>query len=139
VLAVSGELYPETHPLGDVSQRGARRAGRCDDDGVTTLWRTCVLAIALMAAIPTTHVVATAPPPTTPAETGPPVTNDLLPENNDVTNCIGTVEQANCGSKARADGHTYLVFLALAAGLTFIGWRIARGIRARDATHKPVA
>ena len=65
------------------------------------------------------------------------VTNDLLPENNDVTNCIGTVEQANCGSKARADGHTYLVFLALILGLAFIGWRIARGVKARDAVHEP--
>jgi hypothetical protein len=103
------------------------------------LWRICVLAFALLAATPSTHVVATAPPTTSPTDTGPPVTNDLLPENNDVTNCIGTVEQANCGSRARADGHTYLVFLALAAGLTFIGWRIARGVRARDAAHKPVA
>lgn len=77
------------------------------------------------------HAVATAP--ATPPPSAPPVTNDLLPESNDVTNCVGTVEQANCGSKARADGHTYLVFLALAAGLTFIGWRIARGVKARDA------
>ncbi len=80
-----------------------------------------------MAMAPSVHAVATAPPIV------PPVTNDLLPENNDVTNCVGMVEQANCGSKARADGHTYLVFLALAAGLTFIGWRIARGVKARDA------
>jgi hypothetical protein len=58
--------------------------------------------------------------------------NDLLPDNNNLTNCVGTVERANCGSKARADGHTYLVFLALALGMGFIGWRITRGIRARD-------
>ena len=77
------------------------------------------------------HAGATAPATTPPS--APPVTNDLLPQNNDVTNCVGTVEQANCGSKARADGHTYLVFLALAAGLTFIGWRIARGVKSRDA------
>ena len=63
--------------------------------------------------------------------------NDLLPENNDVSNCVGTVESANCGSKARADGHTYLVFLALTLGLAFIGWRIARGVKARDAAHEP--
>ncbi|MEP7115077.1 MAG: hypothetical protein ABI862_17570 [Ilumatobacteraceae bacterium] len=96
------------------------------------------MAIALMAATPSPSAVATAPPATTSTDSAPPVTNDLLPENNDVTNCIGTVESANCGSKARADGHTYLVFLALAAGLTFIGWRIARGVRARDSAHKAV-
>jgi hypothetical protein len=90
--------------------------------------------------MPSTRVAATAPPTTesTTESTTPPSTdtpaasNDLLPENNDVTNCIGTVEQAGCGSKARADGHTYLVFLALTAGLVFIGWRIGRGVRARD-------
>ena len=86
-----------------------------------------MVGLLLTAMSPSMHAVATTPP------SAPPVTNDLLPENNDVTNCVGTVEQANCGSKARADGHTYLVFLALAAGLTFIGWRIARGVKARDA------
>jgi hypothetical protein len=91
-----------------------------------------MVAMLLTAATPSSHAAATAPP------TAPPVTNDLLPENNDATNCIGTVEQAGCGSKARADGHTYLVFLALTAGLAFIGWRIARGVRARDKTHEPV-
>jgi hypothetical protein len=83
--------------------------------------------------------VAASTPPTTPSNGGPVATNDLLPENNDVTNCIGTAEPANCGSRARADGHTYLVFLALTVGLAFIGWRIARGVRARDEAHKPAA
>ncbi len=90
-----------------------------------------MLAIVLIAAGPTLHASATTPPTTPPV-----VTNDLFPDNNDVTNCVGTVEQANCGSKARADGHTYLVFLALAAGLTFIGWRIARGVKSRDQAHQ---
>jgi hypothetical protein len=71
-------------------------------------------------------------PQTSIVANGPPVTNDLLPERNDLTNCVGTVERANCGSNARADGHTYLVFLALAMGMAFIGWRITIGIRARD-------
>ena len=34
-------------------------------------------------------------------------------------------------AKPDADGHTYLVFLALTLGLAFIGWRIARGVKAR--------
>jgi hypothetical protein len=118
---------PGSFSGGDVWRRGAR----CDDDPVTKLWRICLVGLLLTAMAPSMHVDATAP--ATPPPSAPPVTNDLLPENNDVTNCVGTVEQANCGSKARADGHTYLVFLALAAGLTFIGWRIARGVKARDA------
>jgi hypothetical protein len=100
---------------------------------VTTLWRILLAGIAVVALSSTANTAraeTTAPPTTT---ASPPVTNDLIP--NDVTNCIGTVEQANCGSKARADGHTYLVFGVLGAGMAFIGWRIARGVRARDAAH----
>jgi hypothetical protein len=104
------------------------------------LWRILIAAIAVMtmgAAAPAALAQATVPPTTTGTTTeAPPSTNDLIPDNNDVTNCIGTVEQANCGSKARADGHTYLVFAALAVGMAFIGWRIARGVRARDAAHQ---
>ena len=95
-----------------------------------------MVALAVIAMAPSAHATANAPqtvPPTTQAPgTEPLATNDLLPQQNDLGNCVGTVESANCGSRARADGHTYLVFLALAAGLTFIGWRIARGVRARD-------
>ena len=105
----------------------------CDDVEVTKLWRICVVGLLLSALTPSVHALAGAAATATPPPSGPPITNDLLPENNDVTNCVGTVEQANCGSKARADGHTYLVFLALTAGLAFIGWRIALGVKARDA------
>lgn len=99
---------------------------------MTKLWRIVVLSIVLLAAAPSTHTSATTPPP------APPVTNDLLPDNNDVTDCIGTVQRPNCGSKARADGHTYLVFAVLVAGMTFIGWRIARGVKARDQANQPL-
>ena len=103
-------------------------------DVVLRWWRICVAAMALVLLVPArvaaSFPASTAPPPTTPS--GPVATNDLMPEQNDLGNCVGTVESANCGSKARADGHTYLVFLALAAGVGFIAWRVARGVRARD-------
>ncbi len=128
-----------------------RRRTRCDDDEVTRIWRIwpiwrigvfMVLALATLAvSVPSAHVVATAPPTSTPSgapsDSGPVATNDLLPQNNNIDNCVGTLESANCGSRARADGHTYLVFLALAVGMAFIGWRIARGVRARDAADHP--
>ena len=90
------------------------------------------MSIALLAATPSAHASATTPP------AAPPVTNDLLPDNDNITDCIGTLQRPNCGSKARADGHTYLVFAVLAAGMTFIGWRIARGVKARDQANQPV-
>ena len=98
-----------------------------------------MLAIVLTTTAPAVPAFATTPPATEQPTTSEPVTtNDLIPQNNNVTDCIGTVERPNCGSKARADGHTYLVFLALAAGLAFIGWRIARGVKARDAANQLV-
>ena len=103
---------------------------------------TITVIAAAVVTTPSTGLAVTAPPttaPTTqPSTDQPTATNDLLPDSNDVTRCIGTVEQANCGSRARADGHTYLVFLALTLGLAFIGWRIARGVRARDSAHQPL-
>lgn len=106
----------------------------CDDGGVFRWCRIWVVAMALVLLVPARASAgspsSSTPPPTTPS--GPVATNDLMPERNDLGNCVGTVESANCGSKARADGHTYLVFLALAAGIGFIAWRVARGVRARD-------
>ena len=97
-----------------------------------------LVAMAAASAVgPMATAAATAPPTTIVSSVGPIATNDLLPENNNLGNCVGLAESANCGSKARADGHTYLVFLALAAGLTFIGWRVGRGIRARDRALEP--
>jgi len=104
------------------------------------MWRILAVLIAAVAVVaPSAGVAWASTPPTSPANGAPVATNDLLPDNNDVTNCIGTAEPANCGSKARADGHTYLVFIALILGLTFIGWRIARGVKARDEAKKPAA
>jgi hypothetical protein len=113
----------------------------CDDGRVTRRWELGVaIAAVAMAAMavasaagPLASAAATAPTTTIVSNVGPVATNDLLPESNDLGNCVGTAESANCGSRARADGHTYLVFVALAAGLAFIGWRISRGVRARDA------
>jgi len=106
---------------------------------MTKTWRILALTVAAAALLIPSGRAAASTPPTIPPNGGPVATNDLLPQNNDVTNCVGTAEPANCGSKARADGHTYLVFLALILGLAFIGWRIARGVRARDEAHKPAA
>jgi hypothetical protein len=124
-------------------EKCAGRGMRCDDDQVMRLRRICVVGIAMPVAVATMVTVASAtarvtvPPTTESSSSGPTATNDLFPEKSDLTDCVGTVERANCGSRARADGHTYLVLLALTLGLAFIGWRIARGVRSRDALHAP--
>jgi len=57
--------------------------------------------------------------------------NPFLPDKN-LRSCVGTVERPNCGSAARGTKGTYMTFAVLIAGLAFIFWRVAKGVRARD-------
>ena len=59
--------------------------------------------------------------------------NQFLPARENVSDCIGTVERPNCGSKAKGGWQMYLTFGVLIAGMSFIGWRVVRSVRARDA------
>lgn len=65
-------------------------------------------------------------------------TNVFLPEDANVTDCVGTLDRPNCGSKAKGGWRQYLTLAVLAAGLGFIGWRITKGIRQRDAVMNDV-
>jgi len=73
----------------------------------------------------------------TTAVDAPPATgigaNDFLPEDKNISDCVGTVERPGCGSKSKGGLHLYLVFAALFGGVGFIAWRVSIGIRARDA------
>ncbi len=75
---------------------------------------------------------------TTPANTAPGQAagddeNVFLPTDQDVTDCVGTVELPNCGSKEKGGWRMYLVMAVLVAGVAFIAWRVARLVRRRDA------
>ena len=43
------------------------------------------------------------------------------------------------GMQNSGDSHALLTFGVLVAGLTFIGWRIARSVKRRDAPRTPPA
>lgn len=58
--------------------------------------------------------------------------NPFLPEGN-LSDCVGALERPNCGSAAKGTKGTYMVFAVLILGLAFIFWRIAKGVKARDA------
>lgn len=65
--------------------------------------------------------------------------NVFLPEEQNISDCIGLVDKPDCGSKAKGGWRQYLVLAVLAGGLAFIGWRIAKGVKARDAVVNDVA
>lgn len=59
--------------------------------------------------------------------------NDFIPDDQNVGTCIGAVDRPDCGSKSKGGWRMYLTFAVLLSGMGFIGWRIARSIKARDA------
>ena len=59
--------------------------------------------------------------------------NVFTPENANVSSCVGTMERPDCGSKSKGGWRMYLTFAVLMSGMGYIGWRIARSIRQRDA------
>jgi hypothetical protein len=55
--------------------------------------------------------------------------NPFLPENRDLTECIGTLERPGCGSEARGGWHQNAVAIVMISGLLIVFGRIAWGIR----------
>jgi len=51
--------------------------------------------------------------------------NPFLPENRDVTDCVGTVQRPGCGSEARGGWHQNLVAIAMIGGLFIVFGRVA--------------
>ena len=93
---------------------------------------TSVLAVAAPAAGqataqvgPVRSALAAATPP--PVGTDVPVdtANPFLPENRDVTDCVGTVQRPGCGSAARGGWHQNLVAIAMIGGLFIVFGRVA--------------
>jgi MYXO-CTERM domain-containing protein len=83
-----------------------------------------VSLVALVA--PVAPVTASSAPPPDP----PPVTvSDFYPENADLSECLGFVQRPGCGSEARGGPGQTMAFLALAAGLAFVFWRVSVGVR----------
>ncbi|HEX6658427.1 MAG TPA: hypothetical protein VF065_10120 [Ilumatobacter sp.] len=74
---------------------------------------------------------ASSPPPTeAPPSTVPdPTINEFIPEERAISDCISAVPKPGCGSESRSDWHQWLVFIALAGGMAFVGWRVVAGLR----------
>ena len=67
-----------------------------------------------------------------------PTVSDFYPEDNNLSDCLGLVERPGCGSEARGGWRQTAVFVALAAGMGVIFWRVSVGVR-RNRAALPTA
>jgi hypothetical protein len=98
--------------------------------------------------------LATTPPvePTIPATTMPAApdpadeivideANPFLPENRDLTECIGMLQRPGCGSEARGGWHQNAVAIVMVSGLLVvfgrIAWSVRRGQKTAAASSTP--
>ena len=76
---------------------------------------------------------ATAPPP----EPIPPPTTELaideanpfLPDERNLTDCIGMLQRPGCGSESRGGWHQNVVAIVMVSGLMIVFGRVAWGVR----------
>jgi hypothetical protein len=67
---------------------------------------------------------------TPPVETRPPITaNDFIPEERDLTSCIGVLERPGCGSESRGGWRQTLILVAIFGGLTIVFGNVIRGVQ----------
>lgn len=66
-------------------------------------------------------------------------TNPFIPEDVNIGDCLSSLPRPGCGNRIRGDYHSMITFGVLIAGLTFIGWRIARGARRGQAPRNTPA
>jgi hypothetical protein len=55
--------------------------------------------------------------------------NPFLPENRDLTDCVGMLQRPGCGSEARGGWHQNAVAIVMVTGLLIIFGRVAWGVR----------
>ena len=60
----------------------------------------------------------------------PPITaNEFLPEDRDLSDCVGVLEKPGCGSEERGGPMMTLVFALVIGGMSFVFWRVIVGVR----------
>ncbi len=86
-----------------------------------TVWIAVVLAGANPAFAAGPGRATTEPPPPT------------LAEGRSLSECISAAPKPGCVTRTSTDAHQLITFVILMGGMAFIGWRIARSVRRRDA------
>jgi hypothetical protein len=62
----------------------------------------------------------------------PTTDNVFIPADQNLSDCVGTMERPNCGSASKSDVNMYITFAVLIAAMAGIGWRLTVAIRKRD-------
>lgn len=55
--------------------------------------------------------------------------NPFLPENRDLSDCVGMLQRPGCGSESRGGWHQNAVAVVMIAGLLLVFGRVAWGVR----------
>lgn len=79
----------------------------------------------------TAHATVAPVDPSTPTTTELVIdeANPFLPEDRDISDCVGTLQRPGCGSEARGGWHQELVAIAMVGGLLIVFGRVAWGVR----------
>jgi hypothetical protein len=88
------------------------------------VWIAVVLSAAFLAC-PSSGYATTA----NPTEPPPPT----LAGGRSLSECISSAPRPGCVTRTDSDSHQVITFAILMLGMAFIGWRIARSVRRRDA------
>ena len=85
--------------------------------------------IGLSVIVPLPGVPADAAEATSPDPSPPTTVDDFLPENQNLGDCLGTLERPGCGSEGRGGWRQTLVFVVMGVGLAIVFGRIAWAVR----------
>ena len=66
-------------------------------------------------------------------------TNDFIPENVNLGDCVSSMPRPDCGSESHGGPHQLITFAVLMLGMAFIGWRIFRSVRRQERSADQLA
>jgi hypothetical protein len=91
-----------------------------------------LFALALTAGLFAPQSAAATTPPSEPTPTTELVVdeaNPFLPEERNLTDCIGMLQRPGCGSESRGGWHQNVVAIVMVSGLLIVFGRVAWGVR----------
>ncbi len=96
---------------------------------VLTVLAGVATVLAVVAEAPATPAFAATTVPVPTDDITVDTANPFLPENQDLTACVGTLQRPGCGSSERGGWHQDLVAMAMIGGLLIVFGRVAWGVR----------